>query len=75
MKALVRQRGYGYHANIIYPQKGGGIGSLFRGFIRLAKPLFKTGLQLAKPRVKKIAKKAIKLAVDISTDYIEKKNL
>ena len=86
---LVRQRGYGNR--IIYPlQRGDGIGSIFRSFFRLAKPLIKSGLKIAKPLVKKgariakpyvkkagkyAAREAMKSGREAISDIIEGKNV
>ena len=51
----ISQRGYGELSPYIrYPrQRGKGLGSIFRGFLRLVKPLVKTGIRVAKPLISK----------------------
>ena len=51
----ISQRGYGeLYPYIRFPrQRGKGLGSIFRGFLRLVKPLVKTGIRVAKPLISK----------------------
>ena len=51
----ISQRGYGeLYPYIRFPrQRGKGLGSIFRGFLRLVKPLVKTGIRAAKPLISK----------------------
>ena len=44
-------------------QRGKGLGSLFRSFLKLARPLVKTGIKMARPHVKRLAKRALKEGV------------
>ena len=69
-KNIIRQRGYGeysYSSKVksrpikYYRQRGRGIGSIFRTFIRFITTLVKTGFKVAKPLAKKVAKKAGKM--------------
>ena len=53
-RELFRQRGYrsfikqrGYNVLMHPRQRGEGIGSIFRSFIRIAKPLFRKGIAYA----------------------------
>ena len=80
-QTLFKQRGYNPSRLIQYPkQQGRGIGSLFRSFIRIAKPLVKKSLIHAKPlatrAAKSLAKEVAKTGKDIITDSLaENKNL
>ena len=56
----VPQRGYGFNSP---RQRGKGLGSLFRGFLKIARPLIKSGIKMARPHVKRLAKRAIKEGV------------
>lgn len=75
--AYIRQRGYGpYIAQRGYGQyqfpnqHGAGIGSLFRSFIRIAKPLLSRGIQLAKPHAMRAGKELVKEVVHSGKDVV-----
>ena len=84
---LIRQRGYGEYSYgskiktrpLFYRQRGRGIGSIFRTFLRMAKPLIYSGLQTVKPLAKTVGKYAIKEGIrtvsDIADDVIQGENL
>ena len=56
---LILQRGYGIRnkRSLKRRQRGHGLGSLFRGFLRVAKPLISKCMQLAKPHLKQVGRK------------------
>ena len=76
----ISQRGYGVYPYIRFPkQRGKGLGSIFRGFLRLvkplvssgirvAKPLLKQGFKAAKPHLKRQMKRGLTQGLDIITD-------
>ena len=76
----ISQRGYGVYPYIRFlKQRGKGLGSIFRGFLRLvkplvssgiraAKPLLQQGIKVAKPHLKRQLKRGLSQGLDIITD-------
>ena len=57
-RPLILQRGYGIkydnkeHVRFIPIQRGHGLGTLFRTFFKIAKPLISRGVKIAKPLIR-----------------------